>query len=88
MKTDVETYYTVVQNKQGRVPKCKVLIRNPQPLAPRKAPQMRPDMADFSQKTATVFMQDVYHGRKMADVKRGTIKKLMITQMLPEPVHY
>lgn len=88
LKTDVETYYTVVQNKQGRVPKCKVLIRNPQPLAPRKAPQMRPDMADFSQKTATVFMQDVYHGRKMADVKRGTIKKLMITQMLPEPVHY
>jgi len=88
LTSDAIVPYITTPNKEGKVPFSRVLLRNVQPLAPRKMPPMRPDLADFDQHTATVFMQDVYHGRKMASVKRGTIKKLMITQMLPEPVHY
>ena len=85
LKTDAEVYYNVSMKNP---PKCEMIVRNVQPLAPRKAPPQRADSADFSQKTATVFIQDIYEGRKMASVKRGTIKKLMVVRMLPEPVHF
>ncbi len=75
-------------NKERHIPDCKVIARNVQPLAPREPETPRVDNADFTQDTAQVFLQDIYQGRKMADVKRGTVKKLMITQVLPEPVHY
>ena len=77
-----------VGDKERHIPDCKVIARNVQPLAPRPREAQRVDSADFSQKSAQVFLQDIYHGRKMADVKRGSIKKLMIAQVLPEPVHY
>ena len=84
-KTGVKTFYNVSMDKP---PQCRILLRNVQPFGPRKVPPTRIDTADFTQKTATVFIQDVYRGRKMGNVKRGTIKKLMIVRMLPEPVHY
>lgn len=75
-------------NKPRNIPECKIIARNIQPVTPRKKESVRVDMADFSKNTAQVFLQDIYQGRKMADVKRGSIKKLMITQVLAEPVHY
>lgn len=87
LKTEAKIYYNVPEDRY-KAPLCKMIIRNVQPLTSRVAPPMRADAADFSKKTATVFIQDIYRGRKMAGVKRGSIKKLMIVQMLPEPAHF
>ncbi len=67
---------------------CKMITRGAVPIAPRPRENIRPDMADYSKKTAEVFLQDVYEGRDMKSVKRGTIKKLLITQVQPATVNY
>lgn len=77
-----------VGGKERHIPYCKVIARNIQPLAPRPHEAQRVDNADFTQETAQVFLQDIYHGRKMNTVERGSIKELIIAQVLPEPVHY
>ncbi|MDR0871572.1 MAG: hypothetical protein LBN39_12355, partial [Planctomycetaceae bacterium] len=37
---------------------------------------------------ADMMVVDVYHGRNMDGVKKGDIKKLMIIETLPMPIHY
>jgi len=60
----------------------------PRPLAPRLRetviqPRIRPD-----QSTGRMIVSDVYAGRNMATVKRGEIKKLLVLETLPMPIHY
>ena len=43
-----------------------------------KAPAVIPDRIKPGSKTATVFMQDVYHGDGLKGIPRGTVKKLRI----------
>ena len=74
------------ENKRGR--KCWMTMRNVQPVMKTQRENLRPDMADFSKKTASVFLQDVYIGRNLKGVKRGSIKKLLILQVLPTPVNF
>jgi len=90
-KTDREVRMSVTAWKSGRdkTPmKCGIIMQGIIALAPRALPAERPDMADLDAETATVFLQDVYIGRNMAGVKKGSIKKLMIVQVLPTPAHY
>ena len=68
--------------------KCTMIARSASPLVKRERENIRPDMANYHKKTAEVFLQDVYEGRHMKGVKRGTIKKLLITQVQPAPVNY
>ncbi len=84
--TSTEEVYTVTL--RGDQIKCPMLIRDVQPLAPRPRETILPDSADYAQKTAVVSLQDVYTGRQMQGVPRGSIKKLMVTEMTPAPSHY
>ena len=85
LTSDEEVYTVTLRGDQLR---CNMLIRDVQPLAPRPRETVIPDAADYAQKTAVVSLQDVYTGRQMQDVPRGSIKKLMVTEMLPAPSHY
>ena len=90
-KTDKVVRMSVVGWKNGhdKVPQaCKVIMQGAMPLKPHLPAVVRPDFSDLEKKTATVFLQDVYHGRNMAGVKRGSIDKLLVLQVLPTPVHY
>ena len=90
-KTDRLVRMSIVtwKKNQGKLPaRCKIIAQGAMPLKARKTPVIRPDMSDLSEKTATVFLQDVYHGRNMKGVERGTIDKLLILQVLPTPAHY
>ncbi len=68
--------------------KLKMIARNVQPLTGRPKQKIKPDNTDYTKDTASVFLQDVYQGRKMGNVKKGSIKKLMLTEVMPTPVHY
>lgn len=67
---------------------CKMIARNVSPIMKTPRENIRPDMADYSKKTSAVFLQDVYIGRNMKGVKRGSVKKLLILQVQPTPVNY
>ncbi len=40
------------------------------------------------QPTGRLVLADIYDGRNMAGVKRGEIKKLLVLETLPMPIHY
>ena len=47
-------------------------------LEARKQPMVIPNRIDLSKKTATVFLQDIYHGDGLKGIPKGTVKKLRI----------
>ena len=53
-------------------------IFEPIPLLETPTPRLIPDQIDLDQKTANVFVTDVYYGPGLKDVPRGTIKNLRI----------
>ena len=63
-------------------------VGEPRPLAPRAREPIAPDATDPTQAEGTIALLNVYIGRKMQDVKPGTIKELLIYETLPKPIHY
>ena len=49
----------------------------PIPISPRKLPR-RASTVDYTKKTGTIYMHDVYEGPGLTGVKRGTIKALRV----------
>lgn len=67
---------------------AKLECHEPRPLAPRPReviiqPRTKPEEA-----TGRLLLADVNHGRNMTGVKPGEIKKLLVLETLPMPVHY
>ena len=67
---------------------AKLECHEPRPLASRPRepviqPRTKPEEA-----TGRLLLADVNHGRNMTGVKPGEIKKLLVLETLPMPVHY
>ena len=67
---------------------AKLECHEPRPIAPRPRelvlqPRTKPEEAN-----GRLLLADVNHGRNMTGVKAGDIKKLLILETLPMPVHY
>jgi len=60
----------------------------PRPLRARPRERVIAPRVDEKQPTGQLFLADIYHGRKMPGVKRGDIKKLLVLEQLPMPVHF
>ncbi|MBL7222653.1 MAG: PD40 domain-containing protein [Candidatus Brocadiae bacterium] len=60
----------------------------PRPLRPRAHERVIPDRTNLAKPTGRLVLADIYHGRKMASVKRGSIKKLLVLQQVPKPVNH
>ncbi len=60
----------------------------PRPLAARPRERLIPPRVDLAQGTGRLLLADVHVGRNMAGVQPGAIKKLLILETLPMPVHY
>ncbi|MDR1492008.1 MAG: hypothetical protein LBT05_04725 [Planctomycetaceae bacterium] len=63
-------------------------VHEPRPAIPRKREAVIADQSDDAKSVGKFALLDVYAGRKMADVKRGSIKELLVVETLPEPIHY
>jgi hypothetical protein len=51
------------------------------PLAARPMPPQRPSHVDYTKTTGTFYVQDVYSGRAMEGVPRGTVKSLRVVAL-------
>jgi hypothetical protein len=60
----------------------------PRPLVARAREPILPSRIDLRQPTGRLVLQDIYHGRNMAGVQRGEIKKLLVLKQLPKPVNF
>jgi hypothetical protein len=63
-------------------------LHEPRPLLPRAREPLIADRTDLSAPGGTFFLENVYEGRHMADVQKGTVKKLMILESLPKPINF
>jgi len=60
----------------------------PRPLRARPREKTVAPRIDLEQPTGTLVLGDIYDGRNMKGVKRGDIKKLLVLEQLPMPVHF
>lgn len=66
------------------------MVHDPRVLRARPREAVMPSRIDRQKTTGTFVLSDVYRGRprEMEDLKRGTIKRLLILEDLPKPVSY
>ncbi len=60
----------------------------PRPLRSRPRERVIPSRVNLRKATGTLFLADIYHGRNMANVRRGSIKKLLVLAQLPKPINH
>jgi hypothetical protein len=63
-------------------------LQEPRPLIARAREQIIADRVDPTAATGRLVLADIYNGRNMEGLKRGEIKKLLVLESLPMPVHY
>lgn len=63
-------------------------IHEPRPVLPRVRESVIADTTDDTATTGNLALFDVYEGRQMQEVPRGSVKELLIMETLPEPIHY
>ena len=68
----------------GRAMQC----HEPRPLCARPREPVIPSRTDLRKRTARVILEDIYEGRKMKGVERGSVKKLLVLKQLPKPVNF
>ena len=67
---------------------AKLILHEPRPLMRRPRERVVPSRVDLAQPTGKLVLSDVYRGRNMQGVKPGEIKKLLVIETLPMPIHY
>ncbi|MGQ9604860.1 MAG: HzsA-related protein [Thermogutta sp.] len=78
-----ELIYQLPEEERGRL-QC----HEPRPLVARPRERVIPPRVDLSKPTGTLVLEDIYRGRNMAGVPRGTVKKLLVLRQLPKPVNF
>lgn len=63
-------------------------LHEPRPLITRPRERIIPPRSDPGQPTGRLLLADILAGRKMDGVKPGEIKKLLILEILPQPIHF
>ena len=60
----------------------------PRPLRPRPRERRIAPRVDWRRPTGELILADVTHGRNMAGVRPGEIRKLLVLETLPKPVNF
>lgn len=63
-------------------------IGEPRPVMKRRRQRVVADQTDPKADHGMLTLVDVYRGRKMRGVKRGTVKNLLVYEVLPKPINY
>jgi len=64
------------------------MVHEPRPILRRSREKLVSPQVDLEKGTATLVLRDVYSGRRMRDVPRGTIRKLLVMEDLPKPANF
>ena len=62
--------------------------QEPRPIRPRPRERVLTERSNPSATTGTLVLSDITHGRNMAGVKPGEIRKLLVLETLPKPVNF
>jgi len=81
---DTQTIYQL----PAELIKAQVKLHEPRPIRPRRRERVIAPRAALGQTTGRLILSDVYNGRRMEGVKKGDIKKLLVLETLPMPIHY
>ncbi len=68
--------------------KAGLLLHEPRPLVARPREHRIPDRTKLGEATGRLVLADIYNGRNMGGIERGEIKKLLVLESLPMPIHY
>jgi len=60
-------------------------VHEPRPVRPRPRERTIAPRTDLAQATGRIVIENVHHGRNMAGVEPGDIKKLLVLEILPKP---
>ncbi len=63
-------------------------MHEPRPILARPREPVVPDRVALAQTTGRLLLTDVCDGRNMQGVKPGEIKRLLVLETLPMPIHY
>ena len=69
-------------NRELLVSDPKIACNQPRMLVARPMPFKRTSMVDYRKTTGVYYMQNIYEGRLMDSLPKGTIKKLRIVEMV------
>jgi len=58
-----------------------ISCQHPVPLIPRKRPPVRASSVDYTKKTGTYYVQDIYFGPGLKGICRGSIRKLRVVAL-------
>lgn len=85
---------TIYQLPQEEIDQ-KFWIADPQPIVTRQREPIIADVVDenqqpdeLGQQYGRIAMADIYSGRQLKEIPKGTVKELLILEPLPIPVHY
>lgn len=67
---------------------AKLECHEPRPLVARPREPVIQSRARLEETTGRMILADVNHGRNMTGIRAGEIKKLLVLETLPMPVHY
>jgi len=65
----------------------RIMCQEPRPIESRPRERIVPDNIDLTKDTGVLMLENVYEGRNMKGVGPGSIKKLMILEMLPKSLN-
>ncbi|MCH5372554.1 MAG: hypothetical protein JJ992_01150, partial [Planctomycetes bacterium] len=60
----------------------------PRPLTARPREAVIAPRVDLAEDTGRLFLANIYHGRNLQGVRAGEVKKLLVLEQLPMPVHF
>lgn len=64
------------------------LVHEPRPVQPRPQESLIADKTDWTKPDGRFFLDNIYEGRHMEGVERGSVKKLMVLESLPKPINF
>ena len=65
-----------------------VMLFEPRPHLPRPRERILADRTDLTKKTGEFYLENVLESRSMQGVKPGTVKRLMVFEVLPKPINF
>jgi cytochrome c553 len=63
-------------------------LHEPRPVMAHPREGRIPERTNLGSRDGWLALHDIYEGRNMAGVQRGEIKKLLVLESLPMPIHY
>lgn len=68
--------------------KMGMAVHEPRPVLKRQREPFVADLVDATKPTGELTLIDIYEGRNMEGVPRGSIKNLLVLEVLPKPINF